>query len=116
MKKLISVTIFAACLLFLSAFRMAPIAPDFIGTYGVSADDPANISLSLHENHTFTYRDFSNPNQKIDVAGTWELHGKAIVLRASHSAPKFHTVWRFSRQGAVATSRKGMTFYSLCKH
>lgn len=87
----------------------------FIGTYGVSDSDPSQIKLNINANHTYTYQDFSNPNHKIDVSGTWELKGKKVVLIEPSQAVSFHSVWTFVENGNVAKSHKGLCFYRLCK-
>lgn len=90
-------------------------ATEYIGTYGVSASDPAEITLILRSDHHFYYQDFSNVHQKIAVNGNWELNGKKVVLTADGAVKKFHHVWTFDANGNVAKSRKGLTFYRLCK-
>ncbi|MDZ4669021.1 MAG: hypothetical protein SGJ00_14230 [bacterium] len=88
---------------------------DFIGTYCVWENDPAQIKLTLNENHTYAYQDFSNPQQKIDLTGPWELRGLIIELKHAKLPYNFHHKWRFSEEGKVAKSRNGMSFYGLCK-
>jgi hypothetical protein len=85
----------------------------FIGTYGVSASDPSQIKLILNPDHTFYYQDFSNSGKKIIAAGNWTLSGNKVVLEDNDI--KFHTVWTFENNGEVAKSRKGLTFYRLCR-
>ena len=87
----------------------------FIGTYGVSAKDPSQISLTLNSDKTFYYQDFSNPAQKIAVNGNWTLRGKNLVLASSKGDTNFHNVWTFVENGQIAKSRKGLSFYRLCK-
>lgn len=87
----------------------------FIGTYSVSDKDPSQIKLTLNSDHTFYYQDFSNPNQKIAVEGNWTMRGKKLVLASSKGDKDFHKVWTFVENGQIAKSRKGLSFYRLCK-
>jgi len=90
-------------------------ALEFIGTYGVSASNPAQIKLVINADHTFYYQDFSNPNNKITDEGKWTLRGNKVVLEKDNSELQFHNVWTFAEDGQVAKSRKGLSFYRLCK-
>lgn len=96
--------------LMLQAFRNAPA---IVGTYGVGADDPAAISLTLLEDHSFSYQDRSVAAHQIYVAGKWEVHNGKIILKANGPTADFHDTWHISDEGRVAKSRKGMTFYTL---
>lgn len=87
----------------------------FIGTYGVSASDPSQITLTIHTDNTFYYQDFSVPDKKIVVKGYWTLKGNKILLKDSKSNDKYHNVWTISGNGQIARSRKGLSFYRLCK-
>lgn len=89
--------------------------PAFTGTYGVSAADASQIKLTINADHTFYYQDFSIPDKKMIINGNWTLNGKKILLADNHSKKNFHNVWTFEENGAVAKSRKGLTFYRLCK-
>lgn len=88
-------------------------ADQFIGTYGVSSTDPSQIKLIINSNHTFYYQDFSNSDKKIVSKGNWTLRRNKGVLKDKNI--KFHNVWIFNKTGVVAKSRKGLTFYRLCK-
>jgi hypothetical protein len=85
------------------------------GIYGVSKNDPSKIELTLNDDHTFRYQDFSNPAKRIDVSGKWELKGKFVILKNTTVSGSFHNKWKISQDGVVAKSRKGMTFYTLNK-
>jgi uncharacterized protein (DUF2147 family) len=87
----------------------------FIGTYGVPESDPNVIELTLNADNTFTYKDFSNPDKKIDVRGNWEAKNEVVVLKNYTSDFSFHHKWKIKMDGKVAKSRKGMTFYTLRK-
>lgn len=87
---------------------------DFIiGTYGVSNSD--QIKLTLNSDHTFKYQDLTNQDNKIIVSGNWTFKGKKLVLVNNESKHKFHDTWTFINEGQVAKSRKGLTFYRLCR-
>ena len=88
---------------------------DFVGTYGVSENDPARIELTLNKDKTFTYKDLSNPAKPIDVKGSWSVKNNEILLKNYDSEFSFHTKWKIMKDGMVAKSRKGMTFYTLIK-
>lgn len=86
--------------------------PNYIGTFGVTSDDPSQLKLSIEKDGNFSYQDFSNPTKRIEVNGTWKVHGKSVILTSS-SAIKFHSKWKFNDNGTVAKSRKGLSFYTL---
>ncbi|MDX1909326.1 MAG: hypothetical protein SF053_19970 [Bacteroidia bacterium] len=90
-------------------------ASEFIGTYGVPASDPSQITLTLNADNTFYYQDLSIPDKKVIVKGNWILQGKKVFLTDNSSGKPFHNVWTISENGHVAKSRKGLTFYRLCK-
>jgi len=92
-----------------------PSKTSVVGSYGVSATDPARIELTLCADYTFSYQDFSDPAKPIQVSGNWEQKGNAVQLLHANSTYTFHDKWKFDKDGAVAKSRKGMTFYTLCK-
>jgi hypothetical protein len=85
----------------------------FIGTYSVSESDPAQIKLIINSDHTYYYQDFSISDNKIVTKGNWTLRGNKVVLNDSDI--KFHDVWTFDKNGEVAKSRKGLTYYRLGK-
>lgn len=107
---------FSYLLIFLLATAFTPNHPsNFIGTYGVSDADPAQIQLSIYADSSFYYQDFSVADNKIQVLGTWTLRGNTVLLQASNTDVKFHKAWTITDNGKVAKSRKGMCFYRLCK-
>ncbi|HNP47885.1 MAG TPA: hypothetical protein PKL85_03565 [Bacteroidia bacterium] len=85
------------------------------GTYGVSEKDPSDIQLTINSDHTFFYQDFSDPSNKISVHGEWRESGSKIILKGDKNEKGFHRVWTFHQNGNVAKSRKGLSFYRLCK-
>ena len=82
-------------------------------TYGVSSNDPSNIALVLSEDLTYTYQDFSDPNNKISVTGTYKMKGNTVVLNSKSDSKVFHHKWKLKQGGKVATSRLGLCFYRL---
>ena len=91
-------------------------ANEFIGTYGVSESDHSQITLTIHADHTFSYQDFSASDKIIAVEGKWTMKGQKVILQDTNSADtKFHNVWSFVENGQVAKSRKGLSFYRLCR-
>ncbi len=111
-----TVKLLAACtVIILCASFTNKALTGYIGTYGVSASDPAQIKLAIQADHSFYYQDFSVPAKKIIVNGHWTLKGKKVILNADGAVKKFHNVWTFEGNGEVARSRKGLTFYRLTK-
>lgn len=90
MKNLIKPLFIVIGMITLTSFTNAPTI-DFIGTYGVSANDKSAIQLTLNENHSFVYKDFSDPDKQIEAAGNWVLKGNVVVLNEDNvSQYKFH--------------------------
>jgi hypothetical protein len=114
MKNLFKLSVFIVIISATFSFTHVP-EPGFIGTYGVSKNDPSHIELTLNKDHTFSYQDFSVPGKKINVAGNWEKKGKYVILKTDTKV-SFHDKWKFSEDGSIAKSRNGMTFYALEKH
>ncbi len=112
MKATILTLTLLATVILMSSFSIKN-TDQFTGTYGVSASDPAQIKLILNPDHTFYYQDFSISDKKIVTRGNWTVKGNKVVLEDNDI--KFHTVWTFEKNGEVAKSRKGLTFYRLCK-
>jgi hypothetical protein len=82
-------------------------------TFGVTSSDPSRIELSLNEDFSYTYHDFSNPRNQVSVSGTYERDGNTIYLLSEEN--DFHQKWKIKEDGAVATSRLGLCFYRLRK-
>jgi hypothetical protein len=114
MKKIIQTTFITGVLLTLFSFTIKS-EFNFAGTYGVTANDPSAIELKLNEDKSFTFKDFSNPEKQIDVKGNWEIKNNQVHLKNYNSEFSFHTKWKILNDGTVAKSRKGLTFYTLCK-
>ena len=87
---------------------------DYVGTYGVTDNDPSQIELVLNKDFTFTYTDLSSSSRPIKAKGKWILKNKRVYL-LNRTDFVFHTKWKFSKDGKTAKSRKGLTYYSLAK-
>jgi hypothetical protein len=87
----------------------------FIGTYAVCSNDPSQIKLIINSDQTYYYQDFSVSDKKIIAKGSWTLKGNKVVLKDNNTVQKFHNVWTFDKNGKIAKSRKGLTFYRLTK-
>jgi len=112
-KTLKTLTLLTTVLL-LSSFTRTKVN-QFIGTYGVSANDPSHIQLTIRPDQTFYYQDFSIADRHIVAKGSWKLKGNKLVLTDSTAEHTFHHVWTFEKNGQVAKSRKGLAFYRLSK-
>lgn len=86
---------------------------DVVGKYGVSIDDQSRIELTLNEDFTFEYQDFSNPSEIIELTGKWELKRSQISLINLSSDVNFHDKWTIDKASMRVKSRRGMTFYTL---
>lgn len=114
MIKTLTILLSTLVALVLFSFVSEPRLP-FIGTYGVGDSDPSQIRLTLNEDHSYAYCDFSDPTKKINVNGTWMQKGKTVVLSIPASGYAFHNKWTFDEKGRIAKSRKGLSFYRLCR-
>lgn len=114
MKKIILVSFIAITLAVLSSFKTSA-SDKYIGVYGVSENDPSGIELVLNEDQTYTFKDFSNPNQHINVSGNWTFNKNQFILLNNSSNNSFHSKWKVTKDGKVAKSRKGLSFYTLMK-
>lgn len=90
------------------------------GKYGVTAYSEApkqhiSLELTLDPDHTFRYIDNTNPENKLDVSGKWtEMEGD-IYLTDYPQGISNHKIWKTEKDCPCLKSRKGMTFYRLCK-
>jgi len=114
MKNILTSSIAIVSILLLCSFT-ATNDDSFVGIYGVSQSDPSAIELKLNADNTFSYQDFSNPENQIKVQGTWSAKNDVIQLNADNSETSFHDKWKITNEGNSAKSRKGMTFYTLRK-
>ena len=101
--------------LFLSlAFKNAT-QPDFIGTYGISKNYPAKLELNINADMTFTYLDYSDPKNKIESRGTWEVKDNITFLHDQTATFPYRSKWKIEKDGRAVRSRKGIAFYRLAK-
>jgi hypothetical protein len=112
--KLIKTILFSAILITTFAFKNAP-ESEIFGTYGVSKSDPAKIGLTIKEDKTFSYRDYSVMNKIIEVQGTWELKNNKIILQGHTSKFPYGSKWRIEKEGKAVRTRKGLEFIRLAK-
>jgi hypothetical protein len=105
-----------SCILLYSLLASAeePIK-NYLGSYSVSGEDQSGIILTVNEDKSFVYKDFSNPEKPIEMNGKWEIKGNKIVLNSLASEVKFHNVWKIDDGGNRARSRHGLSFYTLRK-
>lgn len=89
--------------------------PSFVGVYGSSDSDPVQIRLTIHADHTYSFQDYSNPKRKINSSGSWSEKGNKVHLVDATAKTRFHRIWTFHNEGKQAKSRKGMSFYTLCR-
>ncbi len=90
------------------------------GKYGVCsyAEAPAqeiSVELTLNPDNTFHYIDNSNTENKIDVSGKWTLYEGDIYLTDYPTGKSIHKIWKTEKDSSCLKSRKGMTYYRLCK-
>lgn len=105
-----------ALLVLCSSFAFTLIHNDgFDATYTVSPNDPSNIELRLNKDFTFSFQNFSNPEQKIKVQGKYIIKNGSVHLSAQDASTHFHNKWKLHEKGMKASSRKGLTFYTLRK-
>ena len=114
MKKILKIAVVMAVVIISQSFT-TDMASKIHGTYGVSSKDHSRIKLVINEDHTFSYQDFSDQNNKIDTQGTWENKNQYVQLKSNKPNVKFHDKWKVSNNGAKAKSRKGLTYYTLCR-
>ena len=73
------------------------------------------VELNLSEDHTFKYKDHSVKSKLVGVTGTWSLKNNRIHLKSNTNSPRFHNTWKLNKEGNCIKSRKGLTYYRLCK-
>lgn len=114
MTKSIKLSVFFLAITILSSFTSIR-SHEVAGIYGTSDADPSQIKLTLNFDNTFQYQDFSNPEKKIISEGKWTSKGNQVHLHPVNVDQHFHSEWKISEDGQVAKSRKGLSFYRLCK-
>lgn len=81
-----------------------------IGTYG----HKASYAIIINPDVTFTYID-NTKSKNINVSGKWEIIGKELILK-SNSKSKMRSKWTLVNKDLCLKSKKGFTFYTLCKN
>ncbi len=85
------------------------------GTYlGGGTMETSPIQLQLQNDFSYSYKDLSHPNKKIEITGTWKQDGKHIYL-LGHAEVRFHNTWKIDPGCTCLKSKKGITFYRLCQ-
>ncbi len=89
------------------------------GTYGVcgcgtSTATGPDISLALHDDHTFHYVNGTDPNEPMDITGNWELEGNKVTLRTAGTDDKVFETWTLDKNATCLRSREGLLFTRLC--
>lgn len=94
----------------------APSAPALrTGTYGVCGCGSAtggDLSLVLHNDHSFHYVNGTDRDKLVDVTGSWEMVGNKVRL-TTDADPDFGT-WTVDKNTDCLRSRKGLQFTRLC--
>jgi hypothetical protein len=114
MKTSIKILTAMVAIILVSSFKKSH-TTNFIGSYGVSSTNHTLIKLTINQDGTFYYHDYSNLKKKIIVIGNWTVKYSKVVLKGNDNYTKFHNVWSFNENGQVAKSRKGLNYYRLCK-
>ncbi|PWH86471.1 hypothetical protein [Brumimicrobium oceani] len=95
----------------LFAFASLKDHPDqFIGVYG----SKGSYAIIINPDMTFTYID-NTQTKNINVSGKWEFKGKEITLK-SDTKSKMISKWTLTNKDSCLKSKKGFTFYTLCRN
>lgn len=115
-------TVYAAFVLSLMLLSFTPpgtpSAPALrTGTYGVcgcesSTASGPDLSLALHDDGSFHYVNGTDPAERIDVTGRWEIVKEKVTLWTA-SGEVFET-WSVDKNTKCLRSRKGLLFTRLC--
>lgn len=95
-----------------SAFAAEKTDP-MVGTFGRIGS--TQIQLTINDDFTFSYQDYSSNENNGSIDGTWAFRRGKVVLTATCTEKKFHQVWKITNRGQTAKSRKGLSFFRLCK-
>jgi len=111
MKKLTTLVLIAISI---TAWSFINVSNQYIaGTYGVCNTNNTTVELKLNPDNSFRYIDNSNPKKTINVKGKWTMKKNRISLHDYSSQFKFHDNWKIDKEGIVANSRRGLSFYRL---
>lgn len=89
---------------------------DFVGTYGNEPHQNKGFSITLNEDHSFVYRDYSFSESPVLCEGTWVVqNGKAFLQELTTQKGMVNT-WKLENDGAAIKARKGLCWYRLCKN
>jgi hypothetical protein len=93
---------------------------DPAGKYGICMADESqphvlSVELTLNADHTFTYVNNMDSEEKINVSGTWSLYEGEIFLANYSSEVKILKIWKPEKNYTALKSRKGTAYYRLCR-
>ncbi|MBK9014448.1 MAG: hypothetical protein IPM82_10365 [Saprospiraceae bacterium] len=81
---------------------------------GNNVEADLKIELTINPDHSFHYRNVSNPSKKVDVKGHWSMNSNMVVLKGDDAESTFHNEWKFDKNQLCIQSRKGLYFIRLC--
>mgnify|MGYP003636376582 CR=1 FL=1 len=89
------------------------------GAYGVchcgdAATKSSKVELLINDDNTFHYFNNSDPSNKVDVKGKWEMKDNTIRLHDYDSETAIHNKWAIDKNENCLKSRKGLYFMRLC--
>ncbi|MGL5888967.1 MAG: hypothetical protein ACRC3B_03740 [Bacteroidia bacterium] len=89
------------------------------GTYSTcSCDDYSEKSLkfglTLNNDSTFHYFDYSNSANKIDIRGNWVLSKNKILLKDYPANSSLESKWVIDNNGKCLKSNSGLSFTRIC--
>jgi hypothetical protein len=119
MKNLSSIKFFAAAILtftFMSFTEKKPLASSISGTYGVCSSEVSShkLELTLNEDKSFHYINKTNPDNSINISGTWSQKGNVISLNNLSSDIDINDKWTIDKKDNCISSRKGILWTRLC--
>ena len=72
------------------------------------------IKLVLKSDYSFELIDRLNPNNQIEVVGSYTRKGNRIELIQSNSSASFIRIWHLDSRYPCIKGRKGMEFIRIC--
>jgi hypothetical protein len=106
----------ALSLLVFAGFRPSKTVSFHAGIYGTcncDAGGGSKYQLILNEDHTFRFMDETDPRDKVNVTGFWELKGSAVILK-DYKSDRLSRKWKVSGNGKCLRSSKGLEFIRIC--
>ncbi|MGL4597342.1 MAG: hypothetical protein ACRCYO_07440 [Bacteroidia bacterium] len=89
------------------------------GTFSTCSCDSSSINsltfgLTLNDDNTFHYFNYSNPSNKIDVKGNWFLKKNTVLLKDYPTNASLENKWVIDKSGKCLKSKTGLSFTRLC--